>query len=70
MKKRYYVSDRIYGGIFTSRNQLERYYKKATKEKGLSCGNVKIFDSKKEVNDYINYSLTHKNYMWRECLVG
>ena len=63
MNERYFVSNRIIGVYFTSKKNLEEYYKKATKIEGLSCGEVKgMF--KDELNRYILANQTHKNHVW------
>jgi ribosomal protein S2 len=64
MEKKYYVSDRIIGVIFTSVKQLERYYKRTTKISGLSCGNIHELNSK-ELNLFTQNFNT--KCRWRTC---
>ena len=64
MNERYFVSDRINGVYFSSTKRLEDYYKRATKIKDMSCGNISMFETSSGLEEYIKRNQTHKNNIW------
>ena len=65
MERPYYVSNRIIGVYFQTREALEDYYKRATKIEGMSCGNVSMFETSSGLEEHIRRNKTHKNHMWK-----
>ena len=61
MNKHYYVSDRIIGVYFHSKIALKDYYKRATKIKDMSCGNISMFETSSGLEEYIK---RNQNNIW------
>ena len=64
MKKKYYISDRITGVYFLTRNKLKDYYKRATKIEDMSCGKITVFETSSGLEEHIKRNRTHKNHIW------